>query len=178
MILMSMPHCWCWKVIKTLSFLFVHNHFLHFLHFLIIGWVMVMNCWSTWSTPSPNQRPREPPTWCKNKVGQKYVLCNLIDWFYFNLSFDWHSRSKVETYICQKVEDSWIYNLGGGHLWVLVTQIQDSGQVVTNLSVFTSTFWLKVSAKPTKSWLFSEAVSLVSVEKISQGSGHFDSSMP
>ena len=105
---------------KNLVLLFFHNPFLHFLHILIMGRVMVMSCWSTWSTPSPNQRPREPPTWCINKVGQKYILCNLIDWIRFNLLFDWHSRSKVKTYICQKVEDSWIYNLGGGHLWVLV----------------------------------------------------------
>ena len=103
-----------------------------------------MNCWSTWSTPRPNQRPREPPTWCKNKVGQKYILCNLIDWFPFNLLFDWRSRSKVETYICQKVEDSWIYNLGGGHLWVLVKQIQDSCQVVTRKSYEFVSFYLNI----------------------------------
>ena len=171
---------WCWKLIKKKPcpfYFFTILFYIFYISWLLVGWWR----WAAGALEAlqvPTRDPESLPPGEKNKVDQKYVLCNLIDWFHFNLLFDWRSRSKVETYICQKVENGWIYNLGGGHLWVLVTQIQDSGQVVTNLSVFTSTFWLKVSAKPTKSWLFSEAVSLVSVEKISQGSGQSDSSMP
>ena len=86
-----------------------------------IGSVRVFICWSTWSTPRPNQRPREPPTWW-----------TIFDWhFQCNTSFYWTQVRSLpsnfsqkycinlfvmNSYFWQKTEDGWTYNSGRWNL--------------------------------------------------------------
>ena len=100
-----------------LFYFFTILFYIFYISWLLVGWWW----WAAGALEAlqvPTRDPESLPPGVKTKLSRNiFFVIWLTD---FNLLFDWHSRSKVETYICQKVEDSWIYNLGGGNLYILV----------------------------------------------------------